>query len=76
MPQVTNDADREERDQLHDRLERDRRDEALVALGGVEMPRAEQDREDREQQRDPERRVGADRRGLPQRPPFRCRDSA
>ena len=35
----------EERDELHDRLERDRRNHALVALRDVDVPCAEEDRE-------------------------------
>ncbi|HSC62484.1 MAG TPA: hypothetical protein VLD35_02540 [Caldimonas sp.] len=47
-------ADGEERDQLDDRLHRDRGDHALVTLGGVEVPGAEGDREAGEHQRDVE----------------------
>ena len=51
-------SDREEGDELDDRLERDRCDHPFVTLGGVEMARAEQDREHRERQRGVERGVG------------------
>ena len=51
-------ADRRECQQLDDRLEGDRQHDALVVLGRVEPARAEQDREQRHQQRDPQRRVG------------------
>ncbi len=51
------DADGEERDQLHDGLEGDRGDHALVALGRVELARAEGDGEERHEERDIEGRV-------------------
>ena len=54
-------ADREKREQLHERLERDGGHHALVVLGGVEVTRAERDREQRQDQRDPERGVLKDR---------------
>ena len=44
--------DRQERDQLDGRFESDRRDHALVLLGGVDVPRAVQDRERRHDQGD------------------------
>ena len=59
------DADREEREQLDHRLEGDRRDHALVALGRVEVARAEEDGEGRQQQRDVERGVAAGRAARP-----------
>ena len=59
MPKVTKSADREEGEQLHQRLEGDRRHHALVALGGVEVARAEQDGERGEHHRDVERVVAA-----------------
>ena len=46
--------------QLDDRLEGDRRDHAVVVLVGVDVARAEQDREDRHAERDPERGVVPD----------------
>ena len=59
MPKVTKTPDRDERQQLHQRLEGDRRHQAFVALGRVEMARAEQDREGGEQHGDVERVVAA-----------------
>ena len=50
-------ADREEGDELDDRLEGDGRDHALVPLGAVEVPRAEDDGEGRQRQRHQERAV-------------------
>ena len=64
-PERDEQPDGEEGDELDDRLERDRRDHPLVALGGVEMTRAEQDRERRERERGVERGVGEQR--------YRCR---
>ncbi|MCZ7562889.1 MAG: hypothetical protein M5U08_02970 [Burkholderiales bacterium] len=55
------DADRHECEQFHQRLEGDRRDHALVMLGGVEMARSEQNGEERERRGHPERGVGQDR---------------
>ena len=56
-------AHRHQRDQLHQRLERDRQHHAGAVLGGVHGARAEQDREQRHQRRDVERGVteGRDR---------------
>ena len=48
------DADREKRDELHHRLDRDRRDHAVVALVHVELAGAEDDGEDGEAHRDPD----------------------
>jgi len=56
-------AHRQEGEELHDRLEGDRRDEALVPLGRVEVARAEEDGERGERQRDVERAVLDDRQG-------------
>jgi len=58
------DADAEERQQLDHRLGGDRRHHALVALRRVEVPRAEDDGEAREHERDVERRVGPPGSGL------------
>ena len=52
--------DGEEREKLHQRLEGDRGHHAFVVLCGVQVPGAEGDREQREDQRDPERRVPED----------------
>ncbi|MFN8513095.1 MAG: hypothetical protein U0841_11000 [Chloroflexia bacterium] len=51
------DPDRQEGEQLDQRLERNRRDQPLVPLGGVEVARAEDDREGGERQRDIKRGV-------------------
>ena len=48
-------SDGEEGDELDHRLEGDRRHQSLVVLGDVEMPRAEEDGEEREQRRDSDR---------------------
>ena len=57
MTNVDEDADREEGDQLDQRLEGDGGHHALVALGGVEVARAEDDGEERHEQRHVERGV-------------------
>ncbi len=54
-------ADREEREQLHERLERDCGHHALVMLGGVEVTRPEGNREQRQDKRHPQRGVLQDR---------------
>ena len=51
----------DEGEQLHDRLERDGRDQAFVALGGIEMAGAEQDGERGKQHRDVEGVVAEER---------------
>ena len=60
-------ADSEERRELHDGFEGDRGNHSLVPLGRVQMPRAEQHCEEREDQRDVERRVFDDRRRVGRR---------
>ena len=45
------------KDQLNHGLESDRRHQALVMLGGVDMPGSEEDGEQRHECRDPQRRV-------------------
>ncbi len=55
------DADRHERDQLDDRLGRDRQDQAVLMLGGVDMARAEQHREGRHRHGDEQRDVAEHR---------------
>jgi hypothetical protein len=50
-------ADRQECEELHHRLEGDRRHHALMTLAGVNVPRAEQYGEGGHDQRDVERRV-------------------
>ena len=52
-------ADRQEGQQLDHRLEGDRRDHAFVALGAVEVARAEHDREAGQRQREVQRAVAA-----------------
>ncbi len=54
-------ADRQKRDQLDHRFERDGEDHALVVLGRVDVPGAEQDREQGENQRGDQRRVAPER---------------
>ncbi len=54
-------ADRQEGQQLDHRLQRDRRHHAFVALGGVQVPRAEHDREAGQHQRHDQRAVAPPR---------------
>ena len=61
-PEGDEQPDGEEGEQLDQRLERDRRDHALVALGRVEVAGAEQDGEGGEQHRDVERVVPEEQR--------------
>jgi hypothetical protein len=49
------DADQDQCDQLHYRLDRDGRDDAVVLFLGVQVPGAEQDGEQRQPRRDPDR---------------------
>jgi hypothetical protein len=60
-PEGHEQADAQEGNELHDRLEGDRGDQALVSLAHVELPGAERDRERSEEQRDVERLVGEQR---------------
>ena len=50
-------ADRDEGQQLHQRLQRHRQHHAAVMLGGVDLAGAEQDREQRQQRRHVQRRI-------------------
>ena len=68
-------ADGEEREQLDDRLEGDRRHHALVVLARVDMARAEQNREHRHDERHVQAGVVQDRASNPTAPASRSRDS-
>ena len=61
-PEGDEQAHRDEGEQLHHRLECDRRHQALVALGGVEVARAEQDGEGGQQHGDVEGVVAEEQR--------------
>ncbi len=54
-------ADGDERQQLHQRFQRHRQHHAAVVFGGVDLARAEEDGEHRQQQRDVQRGVGEQR---------------
>ena len=56
-------ADRDERDQLDQRFQRDRQHHAAMVLGGIDAPRAEQDREHRQHQRHVQRGIDEPLRG-------------
>ena len=55
------DADREEGEELHHRLHRDRQHHAVLVLGGVGVAGAEEDGEERERGGDEQREVADDR---------------
>ena len=64
-PEGDEDADRQERQQLDDRFGGDRQHQAVLMLGRVDVPGAEQHREHRHRQRDEQRHVAEQR-------PARC----